>query len=51
MNRFPPQEECNKCGAIIGTFGGCACNDDTDEKNWQEMMLEDEKHDDCETDS
>lgn len=44
MNRFPPQEECNKCGGIIGTFGGCACDDDTDD-NFQEMMLEAEHED------
>jgi hypothetical protein len=30
MDRFPPQKECNRCGAIIGVFGGCDCEDDYD---------------------
>jgi hypothetical protein len=49
MNRWGMSRECD-CGRTLD--GGELCPEcDAEEINWQLNMLEDEKHDDCETDS
>ena len=47
MDRFPPQEECNRCGEIIGP-GGCACTDEH-EQSIQESLNEAQKEEDRRT--